>query len=253
MVQEYTNVFAYLPAGTNRQLKAAFRVALTILILAGLMAGMVDSAIARALGPDTQPSPGATQRYTDVFGIIGWGILFSILSVVLPILGFFVMLGAAGGIFTGGVIYGFSEQIRLGRPLNGMDAGLSGLVSVLATIGIYLFAGPFGLYHWTVKPLLIRADQADATLCCLSSRMPSGDLSLSNDGRWLLALHPEPLTWGVSDREAAGRAYLVDTKAGAFVRFPGPEGETSAFWRIGHGVKKVGFLHDVNWDVANGR
>ena len=253
MLCDYPALLAPLSAGTNRPFNTAFRVALMILILAGFLAGMVDSAMAGALGPDTQPTPGATQRYTDVFGIIGWGILFSILSVVLPILGFFVMLGAAGGIFTGGVIYGFSEQIRLGRPLNGMDAAMSGLVSVLATIGIYLFAGPFGLYHWTVKPLLIRADQADATLCCLSSRMPPDHLSLSRDGRWLLAHHSEPLAWGAGDREAAGRAYLVDTKAGAFVRFPGPEGDSSAFWRIGHGVKKVGFLHDVSWDVADGR
>ncbi len=55
------------------------------------------------------------------------------------------------------------------------------------------------------------------------------------------------------EREAAGRAYLVDTKAGAFVRFPDREGDSSAFWRIGHGVKKVGFLYDVGWDVADGR
>ncbi len=253
MLGAYPAVLASFSAGTNGQFKAVFRVAVMILILAGFLAGMVDSAMAGALGPDTQPTPEATQRYTDIFEIIGWGILFSILSVVLPILGFFVMLGAGGAIFTGGVIYGFSEQVRLGRPLNGMDAGLSGLVSVLATICIYLFAGPFGLYHWTVKPLLIRADQADSTLCCLSSRMPHDHLSLSSDGRWLLAYHSEPLTWGLSEREAAGRAYLVDTKAGAFVRFPDREGDSSAFWQIGQGVKKVGFLHDVNWDVADGR
>jgi hypothetical protein len=83
--------------------------------------------------------------------------------------------------------------------------------------------------------------------------MPLDHLSLSRDGRWLLAYHSEPLTWGLGDREAAGRAYLADTKAGAFVRFPGPEGDSSAFWRIGHGVKKVGFLYDVSWDVADGR
>ena len=144
---------------------------------------MVGSVMAGDLGPDSQPSPAEMQRYTDIFGIIGWGVLFSILSVVLPVLGFFVMLGAGGAIFTGGVIYGFSEQIRLGRPLNGMDAGLSGLVSLLTMMCIYLFAAPFGLYHWTIKPLLIRAAQADATLCCLSSRMPRDGLSLSNDGR----------------------------------------------------------------------
>ena len=246
-------VLASRSAGTIRQFKVAFMVAVMILILAGLLAGMVDSAMAGALGPDTQPTPGATQRYTDVFGIIGWGILFSILSVVLPILGFFVMLGAAGGIFTGGVIFGFSEQVRLGRQLNGTDAALSGLVSVLATIAIYLFTGPLGLYHWTIKPLLIRADEADSTLCCLSSRMSPSDVSLSRDGRWLLAHHSEPLAWTRSDREAAGRAYLVDTKAGAFVRFPDREGDFSAFWQIGQGVKKVGFLYEVNWDVADGR
>lgn len=253
MLRAYPAVLASFSAGTNGQFKAVFRVAVMILILAGFLAGMVDSAMAGALGPDTQPTPEATQRYTDIFEIIGWGILFSILSVVLPILGFFVMLGAGGAIFTGGVIYGFSEQIRLGRPLNGMDAGLSGLVSVLATICIYLFAGPLGLYHWTVKPLLIRADQADSTLCCLSSRMPPSHISLSHDGRWLLAYHSEPLTWGLSEREAAGRAYLVDTKAGAFVRFPDREGDSPAFWQIGQGVKKVGFLYDVSWDVADGR
>ena len=253
MLRNYPTVLASLFAGTNRQFKAAFRVAVMILILAGLLAGMVDSAMAGVLGPDIQPSPGATQRYTDIFEIIGWGILFSILSVVLPIIGFFVMLGAGGAIFTGGVVYGFSEQVRLGRPLNGTDAALSGLVSVLATIGIYLFAGPFGLYHWTVKPLLNRADEADSTLCCLSSRMPPSAVSLSSDGRWLLAHHSEPLTWTRSGREAAGRAYLVDTKAGAFVRFPDREGDSSAFWQIGQGVKKVGFLYEVNWDVDEGR
>ena len=253
MVREYKVVFTCSPAGASRQLKVALRVALMILILAGLMAGMVDSAMAVALGPDIQPSPGLTQRYTDIFGIIGWGILFSILSVVLPIIGFFVLLGSGGAIFAGGFIYGISEQVRLGRPLNGIDAGLSGLVSYLAMICVYLFAAPFGLYHWTIKPLLIRADQADATLCCLPSMIPSGDLSLSNDGRWLVGFKSESLTLALFEREAAGRAYLVDTKAGAFVRFPDRDGNLSAFWHIGHGVKKVGFLHEVNWDVANGR
>jgi hypothetical protein len=254
MIREHELLWSASSAvGARNYLKVAARVGIIALVLMGLMVCLVNSALAMTPGPDIQPTPGATQRYTDVFGIIGWGILFSILSVVLPILGFFVMLGSAGGIFTGGVIYGFSEQIRLGRSLNGTDAAVSGLISVVATIGIYLFAGPFGLYHWTVKPLLIRADQADATLCCLSSRTPPDHLSLSRDGRWLLAHHSEPQTWALFEREAAGRAYLVDTKAGAFVRFPGPEGDSSAFWRIGHGVKKVGFLYDVSWDVANGR
>ena len=253
MVREYILAFICLPATASRHFAAVARSALMILVLGGLVAWLADPALASALGPDTQPTPELTQRYTDIFGLIGWGVVFSVLSLVLPVIGFFVMLRSGGAIFAGGVIFGFSEQIRLGRQLDGLEALASGLVFYLATICIYLFAGPLGLYHWTIKPLLIRADQADATLCCVPFMTPSGDLTLSSDGRWLLGYKSDSLTWGLSDREAAGSAYLVDTTAGAFVRFPERDGGYSASWRIGQGVKKVGFLHEVNWDVADGR
>lgn len=254
MIREHELVCSASSAiGARHYLAVAARVGLIALALMGLMVCLADSALAVTPGPDNQPSPSITQRYTDIFGLFAWGVLFSILSVVLPVLGFFTMLGAGGAIFSGGAIYQFSEQIRLGRSLDPVNAAFHGLLTVLMTICIYLFVGPFGLYHWTIKPILIRSDQADATACCLPHGMPPSDLTVSNDGRWLLGYKSGSLTWGLSERAAAGRAYLVDTKAGAFVRFPGRNGERNAFWSIGEGVKKVGWLHEVNWDTANGR
>ena len=64
MIREYKNMCAYLSAAPN-QPKSASRIVLTVLILAGLTAGMVGSVMAGDLGPDSQTSPAEMQRYTD--------------------------------------------------------------------------------------------------------------------------------------------------------------------------------------------
>jgi hypothetical protein len=113
-----------------------------------------------------------------------------------------------------------------------------------------IFIGPFGLYQLSVKPILLRTDEATATVCCYSSGTPTQDIVLSNDGRWLLGHTSE---WAfLGENKAAGNVFLVDTTAGAFVRFRGKDGRYSPHWQVAEGIKGVNGLRDVSWDPEDG-
>lgn len=237
-----------LPIDIPKRLRLVARDTLCLSLLLVLVLLLPDLVLAMPAGPDTQPSPRLVERYTDTMSIVLWGVIFFVLTCVGPIaaLNYFIS-GDGKWAFAGGMIFGFSEQVRLRKRLNPWDALFWGLVGYFGPPLVVIFIGPFGLYQLSIKPILLRTDEATATICCYNT---DASFVLSNDGRWLLGHKSE---WTVfSEKKAAGNVFLVDTNAGAFVRFKAKDGKYLPYWRVAAGVKGAYGLRDVSWDPADG-
>lgn len=238
-----------LPIDIPKRLRLVARDTLCLSLLLVLVLLLPDLVLAMPVGPDTQPSPRLVERYTDTMSIVLWGVIFFVLTCVGPIaaLNYFIS-GDGKWAFAGGMIFGFSEQVRLRKRLNPWDALFWGLVGYFGPPLVVIFIGPFGLYQLSIKPILLRTDEATATVCCYDT---DATFVLSNDGRWLLGHKSESTFFG--EDKAAGNVFLVDTTAGAFVRFQGKDGKYSPRWRVAEGIKGVNGLRDVSWDPTDGR
>lgn len=240
------------PIGIPKRLRLIALDAVCLCLLLALLLLLPDLALATPLGPDTQPSPRLVERHTDTLWILLWGAVFLAITCVGPFLaiGYFLSDTTSGNV-AGGMIYETLNQVSQGKRLDPYAAMGAGLATYFGPPLAFIFIGPFGLYELSIKPVLMRNDEATATVCCLASRVPPQDIVLSNDGRWLLAHHSEWALFG--DDEVAGNVYLVDTTAGAFVRFRGKNGKHSPYWRVAEGVKGLNGLRDVSWDPSGGR
>ncbi len=241
-----------LPLDIPKRLRLIARDTLCLCLLLALVLLLPDLAFATPVGPDTQPSPRLVERHTDTLSILLWGAVFLAITCVGPFFAILYFLSdTTSGFVVGGMIYETINQVSLGKRLDPWAAYGAGLATYFGPPLAFIFMGPFGLYQLSIKPVLLRTDEATATVCCYSYPTSTQDIVLSNDGRWMLG-HTSEWTL-VGEKKAAGNVFLVDTNAGAFVRFKGKDGKYLPHWRVAAGVKGADGLRDVSWDRADGR